>query len=152
MEGQTQGSTPAKNGRTTEQGRPDVPSTVENQRPRLPGNAGYQPQHSAADRPTEQSPWGVQAIPSDKGSQHLWPPLREQFEDRTAAPIILVLGHKGSGKSFRIMTLIKPLLDHDLYHRYLLFLPSYLYKPKGVTRGLRPIMKRYSLHLNSHRR
>ena len=124
MAGEGEGSTPAKNGRTTEQGRPNVPAKVEDKWPGLPGNAGYQPQPSTTDRTTEASPWGIQAIPSDKGSQHLWPVLMEQFEDRTAAPIILALGHKGSGKSFRIMTLIKHLLDHDLCDTYLLFLPS----------------------------
>ena len=68
--------------------------------------------------------------------------MREQFEDRTAAPIILALGHKGSGKSFRIMTLIKHLLDHDLYDRYLLFLPSYAFEAKGSYTWLKAYSKK----------
>ena len=47
------------------------------------------------------------------------------------------MGHKGSGKSFRIMTLIKHLLDNDLYDRYLLFLPSYQFEAKGSYTWLR---------------
>ena len=49
----------------------------------------------------------------------------------------MALGHKGSGKSFRIMTLIKHLLDNDLYDRYLLFLPSYQFEAKGSYTWLR---------------
>ena len=47
------------------------------------------------------------------------------------------MGHKGGGKSFRIVTLIKHLLDNDLYDRCLLFLPSYHFEAKGSYTWLR---------------
>ena len=57
--------------------------------------------------------------------------LIEHFRNCTAGPIILSLSHKGSGKTSRITTLIKHLLNNDLNDRYLLFLPSYQFEAKG---------------------
>ena len=57
--------------------------------------------------------------------------LAQMFEDETQAPIILALGQKGGGKTFRVMTMIKWLLDNDIFDRYLLILPTYRFEAVG---------------------
>ena len=114
MAREVEGPSPATHGRPTEQGGFDVPTTMANTGQGRTGNAGYQPQHSPFDGNGGRKSVGATGIPPDRGSTQLWPLLLEQFEDRAAAPIILALRHKGSGKSFQIMSLIKHLPDNDM--------------------------------------
>lgn len=64
------------------------------------------------------------------------------FEDRYQSPILLVLGQKGGGKSFRMMTLLMYLLRNNIYDRYFFVLPTYKFEASNSYAWLAPFKDR----------
>ena len=64
--------------------------------------------------------------------------LKTMFQERTEAPILLCLGQKGGGKSFRMMTLIMWLLRNDVFDQYFLVLPTFRFESSNSYAWLRP--------------
>lgn len=50
------------------------------------------------------------------------------FQDPFQSPILLCLGQKGGGKSFRIMTILMWLIRNDIFDKYFLVLPTFEYE------------------------
>lgn len=68
--------------------------------------------------------------------------LLEMFEDRYQSPILLVLGQKGGGKSFRMMTIIMYLIHNNIYDRYFFVLPTYKFEASNSYAWLAPFKDR----------
>lgn len=68
--------------------------------------------------------------------------LLDMFEDRYQSPILLVLGQKGGGKSFRMMTLIMYLIRNNIYDRYFFVLPTYKFEASNSYAWLAPFKDR----------
>lgn len=68
--------------------------------------------------------------------------LLEMFEDKYQAPILLVLGQKGGGKSFRMMTIIMYLIKNNIYDRYFFVLPTYKFEAANSYAWLAPFKDR----------
>jgi hypothetical protein len=64
--------------------------------------------------------------------------LQTMFQDRTQSPILLCLGQKGGGKSFRTMTLIMWLLRNNIFDQYFLVLPTFHYEASNSYAWLKP--------------
>lgn len=64
------------------------------------------------------------------------------FEDRYQSPILLVLGQKGGGKSFRMMTIIMYLIHNNIYDRYFFVLPTYKFEASNSYAWLAPFKDR----------
>lgn len=54
--------------------------------------------------------------------------VKEMFLDPFQSPVLLVLGQKGGGKSFRMMTILMWLLRNDVFDQYYLVLPTFGYE------------------------
>lgn len=68
--------------------------------------------------------------------------LLEMFEDKYQSPILLVLGQKGGGKSFRMMTIIMYLIQNNVYDRYFFVLPTYRFEASNSYAWLAPFKDR----------
>lgn len=68
--------------------------------------------------------------------------LLDMFEDKYQSPILLVLGQKGGGKSFRMMTLIMYLIRNNIYDRYFFVLPTYKFEASNSYAWLAPFKDR----------
>lgn len=64
--------------------------------------------------------------------------IKDMFMDTTQSPILLCLGQKGGGKSFRTMTLIMWLLHNNVFDQYFLVLPTYHYEASNSYAWLKP--------------
>ena len=64
--------------------------------------------------------------------------IKDMFMDPTQAPILLCLGQKGGGKSFRTMTLIMWLLHNNVFDQYFLVLPTFHYEASNSYAWLKP--------------
>ena len=64
--------------------------------------------------------------------------LQNMFQDRTQAPILLCLGQKGGGKSFRTMTMIMWLLRNNVFDQYFLVLPTFHFEATNSYAWLKP--------------
>lgn len=64
--------------------------------------------------------------------------LQKMFEDPTQSPILLCLGQKGGGKSFRTMTLLMWLLRQNMFDQYFLVLPTFFYEAANSYAWLKP--------------
>ncbi len=64
--------------------------------------------------------------------------IKDMFADVTQQPIILCLGQKGGGKSFRTMTLIMWLLHNNVFDQYFLVLPTFHYEATNSYAWLKP--------------
>ena len=64
--------------------------------------------------------------------------LQKMFEDPTQSPILLCLGQKGGGKSFRTMTLLMWLLRQNMFDQYFLVLPTFFYEAANSYPWLKP--------------
>jgi hypothetical protein len=54
--------------------------------------------------------------------------IKDMFQDPFQSPILLCLGQKGGGKSFRIMTILMWLIRNDIFDKYYLILPTFNYE------------------------
>lgn len=88
---------------------------------------------------------------SDPQSQvNLEAQLQAMFTDCQQSPILLCIGQKGGGKSFRVMSMLMWLLRNDVYDQYFLILPTYFYEAANSYAWLKPfadkvfIAKEYS--------
>ena len=68
--------------------------------------------------------------------------LTEMFLDKQQAPILLCLGQKGGGKSFRTMTLLMWLLRNNVFDQYFLVLPTFHYEACNSYAWLKPFQDR----------
>ena len=68
--------------------------------------------------------------------------LQKMFEDPTQSPILLCLGQKGGGKSFRTMTLLMWLLRQNMFDQYFLVLPTFFYEAANSYAWLKPFEDR----------
>lgn len=64
--------------------------------------------------------------------------LKTMFSDVTQAPILLCLGQKGGGKSFRTMTMLMWLLKNNIFDQYFLVLPTFYYEASNSYAWLKP--------------
>lgn len=64
--------------------------------------------------------------------------LKQMFQDPTQQPILLCLGQKGGGKSFRTMTLLMWLLRNNMFDQYFLVLPTFFYEAANSYAWLQP--------------
>lgn len=64
--------------------------------------------------------------------------LKSMFADVTQAPILLCLGQKGGGKSFRTMTMLMWLLKNNVFDQYFLVLPTFYYEASNSYAWLKP--------------
>lgn len=64
--------------------------------------------------------------------------LQQMYQDRSQSPILLCLGQKGGGKSFRTMTLIMWLLRNNIFDQYFLVLPTFHFEASNSYAWLRP--------------
>lgn len=64
--------------------------------------------------------------------------LKSMFMDVTQAPILLCLGQKGGGKSFRVMTILMWLLKNNVFDQYFLVLPTFFYEASNSYAWLKP--------------
>ena len=64
--------------------------------------------------------------------------LQNMFLDPTQSPILLCLGQKGGGKSFRTMTLLMWLLRNNIFDQYFLILPTFYYEASNSYAWLKP--------------
>lgn len=80
-----------------------------------------------------------QAItPTSPPQVNLQEQLQQMFQDPTQSPILLCLGQKGGGKSFRTMTLIMWLLRNNVFDQYFLILPTFMYEATNSYAWLKP--------------
>lgn len=76
---------------------------------------------------------------SDPQSQvNLEAQLRTMFSDCQQSPILLCIGQKGGGKSFRVMTMLMWLLHNNVFDQYFLVLPTYFYEAANSYAWLKP--------------
>lgn len=68
--------------------------------------------------------------------------LQDMFLDPHQAPILLCLGQKGGGKSFRTMTLLMWLLRNNVFDQYFLVLPTFLFEAANSYAWLKPFEDR----------
>lgn len=66
--------------------------------------------------------------------------LQDMFMDPTQQPILLCLGQKGGGKSFRTMTLLMWLLRNNVFDQYFLVLPTFHYEAANSYAWLQPFL------------
>jgi hypothetical protein len=64
--------------------------------------------------------------------------LRSMFEDHTQAPILLCVGQKGGGKSFRVMTMLMWLIRNNVFDQYFLVLPTFFFEATNSYAWLKP--------------
>lgn len=68
--------------------------------------------------------------------------LQQMFMDPTESPILLCLGQKGGGKSFRTMTLLMWLLRNNVFDQYFLILPTFQFEASNSYAWLTPFQER----------
>lgn len=68
--------------------------------------------------------------------------LQDMFREPHQSPILLCLGQKGGGKSFRVMTILMWLLRNNVFDQYFLVLPTFLYEATNSYAWLRPFEDR----------
>ena len=68
--------------------------------------------------------------------------LTEMFMDTQQSPILLCLGQKGGGKSFRTMTMLMWLLRNNVFDQYFLVLPTFFYEACNSYAWLKPFEDR----------
>lgn len=68
--------------------------------------------------------------------------LKDMFQDPVQAPILLCLGQKGGGKSFRTMTLLMWLLHNNVFDQYFLVLPTFFFEAANSYAWLKPFEKK----------
>lgn len=68
--------------------------------------------------------------------------LQQMFQDVTQSPILLCLGQKGGGKSFRVMTLLMWLIRNNIFDQYFLVLPTFYYEASNSYAWLKPFEDR----------
>ena len=115
-------------------GQTAVPNQIQLQ-PKLgaPSNGPtYQPSSSADNAITPVSPYQV----------NLEGQLCQMFEDPQQSPILLCLGQKGGGKSFRTMTLLMYLLRNNIFDQYFLVLPTFHFEACNSYAWLKPFQDR----------
>lgn len=66
--------------------------------------------------------------------------LQDMFADPMQQPILLCLGQKGGGKSFRTMTLLMWLLRNNVFDQYFLVLPTFHYEAANSYAWLQPFL------------
>lgn len=66
--------------------------------------------------------------------------LQDMFTDPCQQPILLCLGQKGGGKSFRTMTLLMWLLHNNVFDQYFLVLPTFHYEAANSYAWLQPFL------------
>lgn len=66
--------------------------------------------------------------------------LQDMFADPCQQPILLCLGQKGGGKSFRTMTLLMWLLRNNVFDQYFLVLPTFHYEAANSYAWLQPFL------------
>lgn len=66
----------------------------------------------------------------------------DMFQNPHESPVILCVGQKGGGKSFRTMTMIMWLLHNNIYDRYLFILPTYHFESANSYAWLMPFKDR----------
>lgn len=66
--------------------------------------------------------------------------LQDMFTDPCQQPILLCLGQKGGGKSFRTMTLLMWLLRNNVFDQYFLVLPTFHYEAANSYAWLQPFL------------
>lgn len=64
--------------------------------------------------------------------------LKDMFQDPVQAPILLCLGQKGGGKSFRTMTILMWLLRNNVFDQYFLVLPTFFFEAANSYAWLKP--------------
>ena len=128
------------------------------QRSHGPPSGRQQPQHPAASPPARQAPaLAAQVQPRTQLSTrpgevplqpvaplqvNLQEQLQQMFADPTQAPILLCLGQKGGGKSFRTMTLLMWLLRNNVFDQYFLVLPTFHFEASNSYAWLQPFEDR----------
>lgn len=78
------------------------------------------------------------ATPMSPFQVNLQEQLQTMFVDKHEAPILLCLGQKGGGKSFRIMTLLMWLIRNNVFDQYFLVLPTFQFESANSYAWLRP--------------
>jgi hypothetical protein len=68
--------------------------------------------------------------------------LQKMFQDPSQSPILLCLGQKGGGKSFRTMTILMWLLRNNVFDQYFLVLPTFLYEATNSYAWLKPFQEK----------
>lgn len=68
--------------------------------------------------------------------------LQNMFLDPTQSPILLCLGQKGGGKSFRTMTLLMWLIRNNIFDQYFLILPTFYYEASNSYAWLKPFQEK----------
>src|SRR5574343_776783 len=68
--------------------------------------------------------------------------LQNMFLEPTESPILLCLGQKGGGKSFRTMTLLMWLLRNNVFDQYFLVLPTFHFEAANSYAWLKPFEDR----------
>lgn len=68
--------------------------------------------------------------------------LQNMFLDKTQSPILLCLGQKGGGKSFRTMTLLMWMLRNNVFDQYFLVLPTFHFEACNSYAWLKPFEDR----------
>lgn len=64
--------------------------------------------------------------------------IQKMFLDPQQSPILLCLGQKGGGKSFRTMTLLMWLIRNNIFDQYFLVLPTFFYEASNSYAWLKP--------------
>lgn len=64
--------------------------------------------------------------------------LRDMFMDCQQSPILLCIGQKGGGKSFRVMSILMWLIHNNVFDQYFLILPTYFYEASNSYAWLKP--------------
>ena len=110
-------------------------------RPKLSRPEPWDPPHASKKAKTTTSSNGSAAA----GVGAVTPPqvnleeqLQQMFADPGQQPILLCLGQKGGGKSFRTMTLLMWLLRNNVFDQYFLVLPTFYYEAANSYAWLKP--------------
>lgn len=95
--------------------------------------------HAKLNPPTGQNNKTSQDItPVSPPQVNLEEQLRSMFSDHTQAPILLCVGQKGGGKSFRVMTMLMWLIRNNVFDQYFLVLPTFFYEATNSYAWLKP--------------
>lgn len=98
------------------------------------------PQPNGQQSSSRNDPYAIQPI--NPMQVNLEDQLKEMFLDKTQSPVILCIGQKGGGKSFRTMTMLMWLIKNNVFDRYFLVLPTYSYEASNSYKWLEPFKDR----------
>ncbi len=84
----------------------------------------------------KQDPYAV--TPVSPPQVNLEEQLKQMFSDPSQSPILLCLGQKGGGKSFRTMTMLMWLIRNNVFDQYFLVLPTFHFEACNSYAWLRP--------------